>query len=225
MNCARDSPRSAAARSTRAISSAFMGEEMGSRTRRWRGFNGLAMLCSHRVVNYSDAQRIAPFFGVVKLFHVKHSPQRKPWHPTEVAQRVERTRGAHLARTGREVKWADIGRHLKWASATITEVRAGRRPLRVEELGALAELFECSPGWLAFGEGAMWGNREPRDQTPVGEGVPYRSTEDAEAAADRELSALKRVAEAGQSYRASDAPAARSASASRGKSPKGRSRS
>lgn len=72
-----------------------------------------------------------------------------------MARRVDRARGALLARTGRSILWADIGRAFDWHSSTASEAKAGRRPLRVAEIGEIARLLECSPGWLAFGEGAM----------------------------------------------------------------------
>lgn len=98
---------------------------------------------------------------------MKHSPDVKGWAPEAVANRVDRARGALLARTGKSLLWADIARRLQWASsATAAEVRAGRRPLRVAEIGEIAQLLECSPGWLAFGEGVMrWTPDTPGVQT------------------------------------------------------------
>ncbi len=90
----------------------------------------------------------------------------RPWDSEAVAKRVDRARGALLARTGSSILWSDIGRSFAWASATVTEVRAGRRPLRVAEIGEIAQLLDCSPGWLAFGEGVMrWTPDTPGVQT------------------------------------------------------------
>lgn len=90
----------------------------------------------------------------------------RSWDSEEVAKRVDRARGALLARSGKSLLWSDIGRSFGWASATVTQVRTGRRPLRVAEVGEIARLLDCSPGWLAFGEGVMrWTPDTPGVQT------------------------------------------------------------
>ena len=125
---------------------------------------------------------------------MKRSVNRKPWHPESVARRVEQARGALIARTGVDVRWSEIGRQVGWASATITQVRNGRRPLRVEEIGDISELLECSPGWLAFGEGPMWGRSD--GIAPIEPGVDSFTTgEDAAEATAREIAENARAAE------------------------------
>lgn len=83
----------------------------------------------------------------------KHRGNRPEWEIADILQRVERARGAHLARTGQEVRWSVIGRALAWPSSTTSDVRTGRRALRIPEIGAIAALLQCSAGWLAFNEG------------------------------------------------------------------------
>lgn len=71
-----------------------------------------------------------------------------------VIDRVNRARGDYLARTGQDVKWIDIGRRLGWNSpTTASDVKLGKRALRVDEIREIAELLGASPGWIAFGEG------------------------------------------------------------------------
>lgn len=160
------------------------------------------------------------------------SRQPKPWSPVEVAQRIERARGALLARTGREVKWADIGRLLRWSSsATASEAKSGTRPLRVEEIGEIAQLLECSAGWLAFAQGPMWAASD--GVAPIEPGVDsYTTGEDAEAATAREIAAreeakrqalrLKRAVGLDRDDRASGAPARGSARGTPGARRRGR---
>lgn len=75
-----------------------------------------------------------------------------PWAPEAVLERINAARGDYLTRTKRDMDWGDIGRALGWKPATVTDVKKGR-PLRLAEVGLLAQLLGVSPGWIAFGEG------------------------------------------------------------------------
>lgn len=77
------------------------------------------------------------------------------WDPADVVRRVNQARGAYLQRNGRDLLWAEIGRANEWIQATTSDVKLGKRPLRLGEVAVIAQLLECSPGWLAFGEGMM----------------------------------------------------------------------
>lgn len=162
---------------------------------------------------------------------MKHPVRVRPWHPAEVLKRVERARGAFLARTGQEVKWADLGRILRWASSTTSDIRGGVRPLRVEEIGEIARVLECSAGWLAFAQGPMWVASD--GIAPIEPGVDsYTTGEDAEAATAREIAAreeakretlrLKRAVGLDRDDRASGAPARGSARGTPGARRRGR---
>jgi len=109
-----------------------------------------------------------------------------PWHPDEVVKRVNVARGRYLATQGRDLSWAELGRPVRWAASTITEIKAGRRPIRVFEVGEIARVLGVSPGWLAFGEGPMWG--VTNGVAAIEPGVDsYTTGEDAEAATAREI--------------------------------------
>lgn len=120
---------------------------------------------------------------------------------SEILKRVNRARGLQLARSGTDTTWASIGRTMGWASATTTDVSSGRRSLRPSEIMAISKVLNCSPGWLAFGEG------RPFPVPEVTPGVPMDDTEeDALEAVARDMAAqpqprakpLRRVAEGGK---------------------------
>lgn len=58
-------------------------------------------------------------------------------------------------RSGRQVLWSEIGRALSIHPSTTSDVKTGKRPLRVDEIAVVARLLDCMAGWLAFGEGPM----------------------------------------------------------------------
>lgn len=81
-------------------------------------------------------------------------------------------RGLHLAATGIEYTWTDLGRPLGWSASTCSDVSSGRRVLRVADIASLAYLLGASPGWLAFEEGvARPGHHEPIPGVPMDYGV------------------------------------------------------
>lgn len=74
--------------------------------------------------------------------------------PAMVA-RVNRARGAFLERTGKDVRWTDLARLCSWKPSTATDVKLGKRPLRVLEVAQIAWALGARAGFIAFGEEPM----------------------------------------------------------------------
>jgi hypothetical protein len=82
-------------------------------------------------------------------------PPPQPWEPQQVIERINRARGDYLTRTGEEFGWKEIGRFLGFEPSTQTDVKKGKRPFRVAELGRLAAKMGVRAGYLAFNETPM----------------------------------------------------------------------
>lgn len=80
-----------------------------------------------------------------------------PWANSEIIGRINRMRGQHLAVTGREVTWTELGRVCGWSTTTTSDVANQRRDIRVAEIALIGRELNCFAGWLAFAEGPITG--------------------------------------------------------------------
>lgn len=154
------------------------------------------------------------------------------WADSQIVERINRARGGLLQRSGREVSWADLGRALHWLPSTTTAAKQGTRGFRIGEIAEMAALLDCSPGWLAFAEGQMWGGRSGQFEIQPGvtsatTGVDAaeataREIAEAEAREREEAARRKRAVGEGPIRPASDGPGRSPGRAGPGKPRRGR---
>lgn len=110
----------------------------------------------------------------------------------EVLRRIAQARGRHLHRYAIDIDWPALGKRIGFTRSTVRDVENGR-PLRLTELRAIATVYECSAGWLAFGEGVI--EAPGAKPTPV-PGVPFDTGRPAYEAIAEEVATRQREAEA-----------------------------
>ena len=93
----------------------------------------------------------------VKSKSASASSVPQPWDPQQVVERINRARGDYLKRTGADRSWLDFAKRLRWKPSTQTDVKKGKRPLRISEVAEIARHLDVRPGYLAFGEEPMRG--------------------------------------------------------------------
>jgi hypothetical protein len=69
--------------------------------------------------------------------------------------RLNRARGAYLARTGKDVEWKDLAEAAGIGLSTMTDITTLDRKVTITDAAAFADYLGVEFAWLAIGRGPM----------------------------------------------------------------------
>lgn len=94
----------------------------------------------------------------------KPKPERKRGDPL-LLDRLNRARGAYLARTGKEVEWKDLAEAAGLGLSSMTDVTSLNRKVTIADAIAFADYLGVEFAWLAAGRGPMIAGDERKAPT------------------------------------------------------------